>query len=214
MHIIEGALVLLAIVTISVSVFLYRPDLSPFQPGTFAYNVIPTASMLAAWTTLLVAYAAFRTIANTSELEVQRTREARVTEIIKWAEEIGTSILTIGTPQDEKRIRTVITTESLAALYLESRGDIAEKLMPLRMRSIYIKEVSRTDAAVQKNVEDSIEHLRRKLRLSYRYLEHEEALKQKRGYIKAAINVARNEYNLYASIVDLMKLIGDVKSMV
>ena len=180
LRIIEILLGLLAIATISVIIFLYSPDWSPFQQPTFGANVIPVATMVAAWTTLLVAYAAFRTINNSNKLELQRGKDAQVTEITKWAEDIGTCILEIGTPQGEKQVRKVITTDSMAGLYLESRFDIAEKLMPLRMRSIYIKEISKSDPAVQKHVEGSIEHLRRKLRLSHIYRENKGKIMQKK----------------------------------
>ena len=167
--IIEILLGLLAIATISVIILLLNPDWSPFQEPTFGANVIPVATMVAAWTTLLVAYAAFRTIENSNKPELQRRKDAQVMEIIKWAEDIGTSILEVGTPQDVEHVRKLITTDSMADLYLESRFDIVEKLTASRMRSVYIKEISKSDLAVQKHVDGSIEHLRRKLWLSHRY---------------------------------------------
>jgi hypothetical protein len=212
LRIIEILLGLLAISTILVIIFLFQPDWSPFQP-TFGVNLIPVASVVAAWTTLLVAYAAFKTINNSNKLESQRRKDAQVAEIIKWAEDIGTRILDIGTPQDEQHIRKVITTDSMALTYLESRFEIAELLRLSRMRSIYIKEISKNDPYVQKSIEGLIEYLRRKLRLSYKYKQNEENIKNKGGLIKAAINVAKNEYELYNSIVEFLKLIGNISSL-
>ena len=37
---------------------------------------------------------------------------------------------------------------------------------------------------------------------------------QKGRYVQAAINIAKNEYELYDSIVKLMKLIGNIKSLI
>ncbi len=88
LRIIEVVLGLLALATISVVVFLRRPDWSPFQEQTFGSNVIPVAMMVAAWTTLLVAYAAFRTIRSNREKEERDRKERRLNEIIEWATDV------------------------------------------------------------------------------------------------------------------------------
>jgi len=200
----RAAIVVIAVALIFIIVVILKPAWFPqFPMVRETVSATSTAAMVLA--TLVLAYATFRMIRNSNKLEQQRRKDVQVTEIIKWAEDIGTCILQIGTPQDEKQVRKVITTDSMAGLYLESRLDIAEKLMPLRMRSVYIKEVSKNDPAVQKYVEASIEHLRSKLRLSYRYRENKEKILQKGGFIKAAINLAKNEYELYDSIVELME---------
>lgn len=91
LRIIEILLVLLAVAIILVIIFLVKPDSSPFQQPTFSSNVIPVAMIVAAWTTLLVAYAAFRTIDNSNKLEVQRRVEERhilaYEKIRKWSVE-------------------------------------------------------------------------------------------------------------------------------
>ena len=118
-RVIEVLLVLLAVFIILTGFFLYIPDFSPFQYITFGDNVIPIASMITAWTTLLVAYAAFRTIQHYHRQDSLRKADARISEIVKWAEEIGTSILECGTPQTEETIRKVLLTESI--LRIEGR---------------------------------------------------------------------------------------------
>lgn len=95
---IEILLGLLGIATISVGVFLWQPSWSPFQEPTFRYNVIPGATMVAAWTTLLVAYAAFRTIRTSNEKE-KRNRKAQVLDdVSNWLIEIYTIPLTMHMP--------------------------------------------------------------------------------------------------------------------
>jgi len=94
LRIIEVVLGLLALATISVVVFLRRPDWSPFQEQTFGSNVIPVAMMVAAWTTLLVAYAAFRTIRSNREKEERDRKERLLNEIIEWATSIAELIVT------------------------------------------------------------------------------------------------------------------------
>ncbi len=84
LRIIEVVLGLLALATISIVVFLRRPDWSPFQEQTFGSNVIPVATMVAAWTTLLVAYAAFRTIRSNREKEERDGKERLLNEIRDW----------------------------------------------------------------------------------------------------------------------------------
>jgi len=89
LRIIEVVLGLLALATISVVVFLRRPDWSPFQEQTFGSNVIPVATMVAAWTTLLVAYAAFRTIRSNREEEERDRKERLLNEVIEWALDVA-----------------------------------------------------------------------------------------------------------------------------
>ncbi len=88
LRIIEIVLGLLALVTISVFVFLLRPDWSPFQEKTFGSNVIPVATMVAALTTLLVAYAAFRSIRSNREKEERDRKERLINEIIEWVSDV------------------------------------------------------------------------------------------------------------------------------
>ena len=91
LRIVEVLLVLLGLATISVFLFLLKPNWSPFQEQTFGSNVIPVATMVAAWTTLLVAYAAFRTIRSNREKESRDRKERLLNEIIEWAEDVASS---------------------------------------------------------------------------------------------------------------------------
>lgn len=105
LRIIFGLLILLGIATILVFVFLLWPDLSPFQEQTFSANVIPVATMFAAWTTLLIAFVAIKAIENSNKLELQRraddlakekraNKERLLDTIIAWAEEVITVSVT------------------------------------------------------------------------------------------------------------------------
>jgi len=87
LRLVESLLVLLGLATVFVFIALYKPGWFPFQPS-FGSNVIPIATMVAAWTTLVLAYAAFRTIENSNEQERRRRKEGLLNEIAKWSADV------------------------------------------------------------------------------------------------------------------------------
>jgi hypothetical protein len=164
--------------------------------------------ILSASATLLLASIAFWSILDIRYGRILDKKERRLNEIIEWATETGAYILKIGIPQKEEKIKSVINTSSIAQLYLKSRFDMSEDLSPLRMKSVYINEISKIEPDIQELINTSILYLRNKLRLTHKYLENIDIIKKKNGTIKAAINVAKNEYKFYSSIIDLIQKIG------
>jgi hypothetical protein len=130
LRIIEILLALLAITTVSTVIFLYRPDWSPFQEPTFGTNVIPVATMTTAWTTLLVAYAAFRTIRSNREKE-ERDKKLRIlNEITEWATEIHTASLKMDLPKIEPSLE----------LYIEEKAEGNQEIIESIKSNIINKE--------------------------------------------------------------------------
>ena len=103
LRLIKILLILLGSAAVFIPLTLYRPDLFPFQPS-FGSNVVPVAMMVTAWTTLFLAYAAFRTIENSNEQEKRRReedllketwerKERLLNEIIEWTVELSSEEL-------------------------------------------------------------------------------------------------------------------------
>ncbi|GAG50032.1 unnamed protein product, partial [marine sediment metagenome] len=134
---IEILLVILAVTTFLVVVFLYKPNWSPFQEPTFGNNVIPVATLVAAWTTLFVAYAAFRTIRSNREKEERDRKHQLLNEIIEWAVDISKCGIEKGYPD----ISNLIESYSVWLNISDKIGDIILCFKEMRGENQYVGEV-------------------------------------------------------------------------
>ncbi len=87
-RLIEVLLIVLIVFIIAVIVFICQPGISPFQEPTFKDNLIPIGTLVAAWTTLLVAYAAFKTIKSTKKDIITERELDLINDIINWAKSV------------------------------------------------------------------------------------------------------------------------------
>lgn len=164
--------------------------------------------------TLVLAFAALMAIKRTTDVEAIRKKEAIIKDINEWATEVGACILKNGTPQKGENIEHQIEDSEAAKKYIYLRySDMETLFTPLRMRSVYIREIAKTDPKLQEHVDSAIENLRLKLRLLHKYHENMDKIEHKDGVLKAALNVAKNEYELYDSTVNLIKQVGGIKSL-
>lgn len=143
LRLIKILLILLGSAAVFIPIVLYRPDLFPFQPS-FGNNVVPVAMMVTAWTTLYLAYTAFRTIENSNEQEKHRreedllkeTRERKerwLNEIIEWA----TQILICGRDITAEKFTRHFTTDKAELIEKRQRYNI------LTWRGVKIENIAK-----------------------------------------------------------------------
>ncbi len=179
-------------------VFLLWPDLSPFQEQTFNANVIPVATMFAAWTTLLIAFVAIKAIENNNKLELQRraadlakekraNKERLLDTIITWAEEV----FTVSATPDP--------------LILEKVGRLNELM---RYSSCLARAVS-MNAIIMESFQtelyemfgDIVEALTKVMIIKHHYTFH--TLPSEKSLPKEALDEIQNEINSQKPILDL-----------
>ncbi len=165
-----------------------------------------------AWVTLWVVLAVFRTIKQRDDQEKRDRRERLLNEIIEWAINVGTYMLSRNLPPFEKHYAKDGT---YYGEYLdESTQDIViSEYTKFRMQSVYVAEISKAIPTIECLVKDAIKHLRQILRLLNKYNERCDDIYVKNGEEKAARNIARNEDRLYNRVVEIIQTIGNIGTL-
>ena len=98
--------------------------------------------------------------------------------------------------------------------FLKKRIPHIQKLTDLRMRSVYVMEIGKTLPDVSPKLETVVESLRRHLRMLYKYDEYRGKLSANTGLMKAALNLGNSEFSLYTTLVELIKDLGNINSII
>jgi len=159
--------------------------------------------------TLTAVVIAMMAVKQTRDLEIQRNRQQLLKDISAWAAEIGTVILQKGSLPVEENVRRTIKHATEAGIFIDERYTLMlTQFTPLRMKSVYISEVAKTDEEMAKLVQETIKNLRMKLRILHSYIDHREKISIHDGLVKAAVNIARNEDRLYSCVVNILEQVG------
>ncbi len=182
-------------------------DVNVLTTGWIIAGVI--ASFLVAVVALGLGVSSF---IQTKNLQKKERRERLLNEIIKWAINVGTYMLSRNLPPFEKHYTKDGT---YFGEYLdESTQDIViSEYTKFRMQSVYVAEISKGIPKIECLVNNAIKHLRGILRLLNKYNERCNDIYEKSGELKAALNIARNEDRLYNSVVEIIQTIGNISAL-
>jgi hypothetical protein len=171
---------------------------------------------ISAGATLVLAIAAFLAIWQNRNLQRKERRQRLLNEIIEWAINMGKYMLSRNLPPFEKTlIKQCNRNPGKADEYFDEAVEdiVIAEYSRFRMQSVYILEISKGMPDTERLVNDTIEHLRKKLRLLNKYDEHDNDIYAKHGERKASFNIVRNEDRLYNSVVEIIKRLGGVSSL-